>query len=207
MDLATLEQQISTAIGQQETGSGTAGVGATMNNPGGLKYADWETQFGATPTASGFAKFPNQAAGQNALSALVSRIVNGGASLSSLISQWSPPADGNTNNADRVSQLAAATKLDPSQPIAAQASQAALPGVPADVAAQANPDQAAMQAAGAVDNSTQTGGSWGRIAAFLVGLVCLVMGLLLLKQTQIVIQNTRDTVAKGAEMIGAAAAI
>ena len=47
--------------------------------------------------------------------------------------------------------------------------------------------------------------SWGRVAAFLIGLVALIIGLASLKQTQILVQPIIDT-AKKAAAVGAVAA-
>lgn len=197
MDLATLEQQISTAIGQQETAGGTAGVGLSLNNPGALKYSGWEAAYGATQTPSGFASFPSIAAGWSALADRVNQLVQSGASVAGLIHTWAPPADGNTNNDARTNQIASVTKLDPNTPIASQVGSA--------IATTAG------SAAGTIGNAVASvlipgWGSWARIATFVVGLVCVIAGLFMLKSTQVVVQTARDTYSKGAELAAAVSA-
>lgn len=201
MDLATLEAQISTTIGQQETANGTTGVGATMNNPGGLQYQPWEAAYGATPGAGGFGSFPSLTAGKSALAALVAKYVGAGSSLSSLIASWSPPSAGNINNAARTAQLAAVTGLDPSQPIAGQAAAAAPvtspPGLFTDPTEQYGSNSAALAAAGASPLGTSTA---ERIVAFILGFLFILGGLLLLKSTQQIIVQTGKAAGKVAEL-------
>lgn len=203
-DLPTLEQQISTAIGQQETAGGTTGVGASLYNPGGLKYAGWESTYGATQGAGGFAKFPSLTQGWAALKDRVNQLIMQGRTLQELVNVWAPASDGNTNNPQRISQIASITKLDPTIPIVSQYSGSL---IPPDVAAQANPDQKFLDTPeGQAMNQDMTqklfGTTWGRVAAFLVGLLFLIAGLMLLKQTQIVIEQSK----RAAGRIGATAA-
>lgn len=201
MDLANIEQQMTTAIGQQETSGGTAGVGVSLNNPGALKYADWEAQYGATQGSNGFAQFPSLSQGWQALTARIGQLVSGGSSVQSLINTYSPPSDGNTNNAQRVSQIANTTGLDPSQPIASQVNQANSNNslIPPDVSDNANPD-ANPQTIATVGSSTGSG-LWGRVAAFLVGIVCLILGIVLLKQSQTIIEAVGKTAGAAATAV------
>lgn len=197
--LQEIEQQISTTIGQQETSSGTAGVGATLNNPGALKYSDWEAQFGATAAPSGFAQFPTAAAGWDALKARVAQLVQGGSSLSSLINTWAPAADNNTNNPARIGQLAQQTGLNPSRPIATQIMTGGDPTMGSyggDPTMSGNSNSLPETAA----QSTDTGFTWGRVALFLVGVVCLIGGLMMFRQTQIVIEQATKTGARVAAL-------
>lgn len=199
-DLATITQQLQRAIGLQETSSGTAGVGATLNNPGGLKYADWEAQFGATKAASGFAKFPTLTAGWDALQERLTQMVRGGASLTSLINTYSPPSDGNSNNPVRIAQLAGITGLNPTVPIIGQATDAK-PATGATGATIGDWLERVFGKPGQADKPSVPEkapeveyGIWGRGTALVLGLICLMAGFLLLRQTQIVV----DTVRKGA---------
>lgn len=208
LNLATIEQQLSTAIGQQETAGGTTGVGASLNNPGGLMYADWEAGYGATQGAGGFARFPTLQQGTGAMSALIDRYVKGGASLSSLIGQWAPSNAGNANNDARVAQLASATGLDPMQPVITQAAPAALS--PGQIALGTY--SAAQQLGITIPGTATVGGTgsastlWGRVAALLVGLMCLGAGLLMLKQSRTVIQTVGSGAGKVAAKVAAVAA-
>ena len=184
MDLSTVEQQIASMLGQQETGNGTAGVGLSLNNPGALKYAGWEsTYYGATAAPSGFAQFPSLAAGRNALVALVDKYIQSGSSLSSLMDKYAPPSDG----------LGAGL------------------GVmgPQTQAATLAATQSAATAAGSAADIFGTV-TWGRFAAFVGGLLCLIAGLMLLKQTQTVIENVQasaDKTVKTVAPVAEAAAV
>ena len=202
--ISQVEQQISTTINQQETGGGTTGVGVSLNNTGGLKYATWEAAYGATPDTSGFAKFPTLEKGKAAVLARVDQLVQAGHSLASLIATWSPASDNNTNNPQRVAQLAQATSLDPQLPIKAQAQgiQDTNPELPGYM----SPDQyyATQTVQGQQDSNPNSPLSQyaARIAAFAVGIILVIMGLVLMKQTQIVIENVKGAAGKVA---GAAA--
>lgn len=214
-----IDQQIAILIGQQETGGGTAGVGKSLNNPGGLKFADWETQFGAVKTDSGFAKFPSLTDGFAALKTRVAQIISGGSSLKSLIDTWAPIGDGNVNNPQRVLDISKATGLDPYLPIQGQAAAAAAPdaitGKPPTSTSSGggSMQQVALDAlkiaASAIGLPTGVSGdgnsdfTWGRFALFLIGVICLIAGLSLLKQTQIVIEQVQKTAGK----VAAAAAV
>lgn len=197
-DLTAIEQAISTAIGQQETGGGVAGVGASLNNPGGLKWASDQVQFGAVRTSSGFARFPSLEQGRAAMMALVDKYVRAGNSLSTLIQSWSPASDNNVNNEARIAQLGQITGLDPQLPIAAQA-QAQAPGA----------DSGAIDWAGTMHDigtirDIVTGkalaNSWSRVAAFVCGVIFLGVGLVSLnKSATVVVKNFGKGLAAGAK--------
>lgn len=194
MDLTTIEQQLTTAIGQQETSGGTAGVGASLNNAGAIQYSPWEASFGATPTTgSSFATFPSLTSSYAALQQLITNYVNKGASITSLINTYAPPSDGNTNNAARIAQAAAATGLNPTAPINGQ--------TPSNTSAASSAASILSATAGLTNQYTSTG-IVGRIAAVGVGAILLIVGLLSLKSTQPIVQ----TVVKGARDAAGAAA-
>jgi hypothetical protein len=205
-NLATIEQQLSTAIGQQETAGGTTGVGASLNNPGGLKWAPWEVSYGAIPGSGGFAQFPSLEQGEGAMSALIDKIVQSGASLSSLLGQWAPASDNNPTTDARVTQLAQLTGLDPAKPILGQATPGALS--PGQIALGVY--SAGQQLGITIPGTATVGGTgsastlWGRAAAMVVGLMCLGAGFLLLKETRTVIQVVGKTAAKGAAAVAMA---
>ena len=188
-DLTTIEQQIESAIGQQETNNGTAGVGVSLNNPTAIKFAPWEVSYGASPTPSGFASFGSLQDGYAAGLALVKKMVNNGATVTSLINTWSPPSDGNTNNVSRISDIAKITGLDPTLKINGQNPAPATTSTPASGSTSTSSNQPAF--------------SWSRIAAFLIGLACLIIGLLSLKQTQVVVQNVQEKLGKATELAAA----
>lgn len=213
-DLQTIENQLSTAIGQQETSGGTAGVGSSLNNPGAIKYAPWESAYGAVPAPNGFAMFPTQAGGFAAMKALIDKYVQAGASPSSLINAWAPASDGNSNNASRIDQITGSTGLNPNTPINAQASGTAPINAQSsglDVAISKllgiyNPSTPVT--VGGLQSAASSGGSlWSRIAAFLLGFVFIALGIAMLKQTQIVINNVKEAATNVAGTAAKVAAI
>ena len=196
LTLDDIESKLTTAIGQQETSGGTAGVGVSLNNPDAIKYAPWEGTYGATEAANGFAKFPSLAQGASAAKALIDKYIQSGLSLTSLIDTWSPPADGNTNNADRVSSLASTTQLDPSKSILSQIGTAPVAPTVSQVG-----DSISSTVTKAVTNAinstasnmfSSAGFSWSRIASFVIGVALCIAGLMMFRQTQIVIENVVD---------------
>lgn len=182
--LQSITDQLTTAIGHQETNGGVAGVGASLNNPGALKFAPWETSYGASQGANGFAKFPDLTSGFAAARDRVSQLIKGGASVSDLINTWAPASDKNTNNQQRISDIAKQTGLDPSKPIASQAGE----------------DSGSL--AGDIFDSTVGklfDASIGRTVAFIMGAVLVIIGLLFLKQTQVIVQPLVEGVRTGAK--------
>jgi hypothetical protein len=207
-NLATLEQYITTAIGQQETSGGTAGVGLSLNNPGAMEYQPWESAYGATLSSGGrWAKFPSMQSGWDALKARVAQLVGSGASLTSLVNTYAPPSDNNTNNHQRIAELVKKTGLDPAQPVKDQVQPPSLleqwgAMIPPDVQASANPDQAYIDQDAAAHPEKYAGGStWSRVAAFCVGILCLGLGILLLRQSQVIIQQTGKAAASAAAAV------
>jgi hypothetical protein len=224
--LLSIEQTIVTDIAQQETSLGSEGVGASLNNPGGLLYSPWESVYGATQSTTGvvdpntgktsyFASFASLPQGFGALAQAVKNYVSGGATLTSLINAWSPAKAGNTNNAQRIAQLQTDTGLDPTVAIASQAST----GIPTSPIFGGDPNQAAVivsQLPASTPNNVPdfgkaigfwerllTGWTVERVVALVLGLICLIMGLSMLKQTQVIVQPVIDA-AKSAMPLAAA---
>lgn len=215
MTLAQLESTITGLIEKQETSGGSAGVGASLNNPGALKYAPWETTlYSASPTASGFASFPTFHQGDAAATYLVNQNVQSGKSITQLINSWSPASDGNTNNAQRINEIASATQLDPNQSILSQVQNPNQAPAGSDSQLPTTTNPGGGYATGNIPGTpspedqgshaiTDTTGSWfdlGRIATLLVGLIAVVIGLTMFKQTQVIIQNAAKTGAKAGEL-------
>lgn len=208
--LSSVEDQLTNLLSQQETANGTAGVGVSMNNPGAIKYGSIAAANGATEGANGFASFPSLADGYSALKTLVGSYISSGASITSMINKYAPASDGNTNNAARIAQAASATGLDPNTPIKDQTSTiqdmiaaafklgTSLPGI----SAQTGKSNGVIDpSTGKPIDSSVSGGflglTWTRIAAFVVGLIALIIGLSSLKQTQFIVQPVIDTAKKG----------
>jgi hypothetical protein len=198
-DINTIEQQLQTAIAQQETGGGSAGVGLSLNNPGALRYAGWESAFGATSDPSGFAKFPNAQSGFDAMLTRIKQLVSGGASLTSLINTWSPASDGNVNNSARIAQLATVTGLNATAPIQTQATGVSTPS-----------STVGGWLGGLLDSTSNTASSspnvgssnMARLAVGISGLILATIGVAALALTGgvTVVNNTLDnagTVGKG----------
>src|ERR1700760_2215759 len=112
LTLTEVEQKIVSLITLRETGSGTTGVGISLNNPGALQYATWEANYQATESPSGFAQFPTQALGNAAALDRVNQLVSAGDSESQLLETWAPTATNPTTPA-RIAEMAQATGLAP----------------------------------------------------------------------------------------------
>ncbi|HVE86155.1 MAG TPA: hypothetical protein VND93_25035 [Myxococcales bacterium] len=68
------------------------------NNPGNLRYADWESQFGGQPGEGGFTHFPTVADGVRAMAHLLGTSYGPevqSRDWNSLISRYAPASDGN----------------------------------------------------------------------------------------------------------------
>ena len=52
-------------------------LGVRLNNPGCLKFANWEKEYGAVPSISGFAKFPTYSSGKQAQLRLLRSAMSG----------------------------------------------------------------------------------------------------------------------------------
>lgn len=196
--LPTIVQQLTSAISQAETQNGTTGVGASLNNPGGITNSDWESQFGGTPTESGFESFPSLQSGSLALTALVDKYISSGASISSMMNAYAPPASNPTTPA-RIASMASATGLDPNASIASQTGV----GSTSNLNTMLAPLLGALGIMGATGTTAAIVGtgngtaappvfSFGRIAAFVVGSISLIIGLASLKQTQTIVQPIID---------------
>jgi hypothetical protein len=53
-------------------------LGVRLNNPGCLKFANWEKDYGAVPSTGGFAKFPTYSLGKQAQLRLLRSAMTGG---------------------------------------------------------------------------------------------------------------------------------
>lgn len=206
--LAELEQAIGTAIGQQETGNGAAGVGASLNNPGAIKYAPWEVAYGAMQAPTGFAQFPSLTQGRAAMLDLIDRYIKSGNSLQTLISGWAPPSDNNVNNDARVAQLAQVTGLNPALPIAGQTPVAASgsSGSSGAVGGLQGAWDSVWGVNGGKGLSTQVTEDaaglfpWGRAAAGVAGLILLAVGLVAMNtRAKVVVQEFGKGLVSGAK--------
>jgi hypothetical protein len=215
--LASIEAQLSQLIAQQETAGGTTGVGASSNNPGGIQYAPWEQQFGATQGSTGFAVFPSLQAGYQALNNLIDSYIKGGASISSMMQAYAPTATNPTTPA-RIQSLASALGINPNAAIstqvttpAAAAGASGSAATPATTTAAPSVAQSAVQGAlqgllapfGTSDDDGDTF-SWARITTGIVGVALLIIGLMQLKQTQVIVQNVQKTGKRISEAVTAA---
>jgi hypothetical protein len=68
------------------------------DNPGNLRFADWESQFGGQPGDGGFTRFPSVADGLKAMVHLLGTTYGNevkGRDWNGLISKYAPASDGN----------------------------------------------------------------------------------------------------------------
>lgn len=224
--LVNLEAQLTNAIAQQETAGGQTGVGATLNNPGGLNYAQWESAYGATQTpGSPFATFPNLQSGMNAITDWVNQHIQKGDTLTSMMNTYAPPSQ-NPTTPLRIQQLTTLTGLDPNVPIsqqvtdpnAAPASPSASGSTVTPTAPATTPAQGILNALlaplgikpgtvvvpGQADTSGQTS-VWARAATGIIGVIVLIAGLMMLRQTQMIIQPVIDKAKDAAKGVAVAA--
>lgn len=187
-DINTVEQQIETAIAIQETSNGTAGVGSSLNNPGAIRYAPWETYYGASESTSGktaqdagFASFPSLQQGFDALMARVKQLVGvPNASITSVLNKYAPERDANgvvinPTTPARIASIAQATGLDPTKPITAQTT-----------GTDATGGQLANVLLGSINNGGGVTGqktepptwSWSRVVSGVAGCVFIIIGLI-----------------------------
>lgn len=161
--------------------------GATLNNPGGLMYGGKYSAAATGQGPTGLAKFPTMDAGTQAMDALVQHYANAGYSLSDMINTWAPPSAGNPNNANYISQVSKQTGLDPNAPIAGAGGSQWNP-LNWDWSSGLGAIQTGNQGAPVVraDAAPGTGVfSFGRIGAFLLGLILIAGGVYLFKQPEI----------------------
>jgi hypothetical protein len=86
------------AVARME-GFGVSGALPTrLDNEGDLRYANWETKYGATLDEKGFARFPSPEQGEAALRELLNRAYVGMSFLDAL-NKYAPPSDGNNVSA------------------------------------------------------------------------------------------------------------
>jgi hypothetical protein len=176
--------------------------------------------------AGGFAVFPDYNSGQRAQDALVTQYYssNPDATLSSLLSMWAPSsAPGNSKaslqqyelNVSNILGVPPDTKLSMLQNQPSSSTGATLPTLSGGVGASVG--SAVLGATGltgvtgliATDGTStgktvqenllgwaQSGFSWSRVGCFLVGLICLVIGLFMLRPVQDVVQNVTEKISK-----------
>lgn len=203
-------------------GFGIPGSVATRtNNPGNIAAGDFATQHGAIGNQNGFAVFQDPTSGTAAEDALVSLYAQKGASISDLISSWSPAtAPGNTaqgtqNYIDYVSSALGVPSNTPlssvsggaTPPIASSTSaptqnvwQRILNGFTGGASLLKDPNALAGAITGTAASGlqTSTGFSYGRIGAFLLGFILIVGGIYLFKPVQEVVHATARNAVKAA---------
>lgn len=185
-DIKAVEQEIETAIAVQETSNGTAGVGASLNNPGAMRFSGWETYYGAsestngkTATDAGFASFPTPQSGFDALLARIKQLVGvPGATITTLMETYAPTRNKagiviNPTTPARIASIAQITGLDPTVPFVAQTS-----GTDATGGALAHVLLGGVNGGGGVTGAASANNTIvGRAAAGVAGCILLTIGL------------------------------
>jgi hypothetical protein len=218
------------AMAQYE-GFGVPGsVASRNNNPGNIIAGAYATSHGAVGSDGSFATFPDPATGFGAMDSLVGSYANKGASLSDMISAW----NGHAANSGAYSTFVGnAAGVDPSASVASMAAPATPnSGTPSGTSGNplfnALPDLStllsgimfpeATAALNVVKTVTGAGSgsdsffgiSWSRIAAFIIGTGCVIIGLVSFSSGQSVNQtvvNIHDKVKTAGKVIGEDAAI
>jgi peptidoglycan hydrolase-like protein with peptidoglycan-binding domain len=99
--------ELALAMFWKEAQWNTTGVAPRNNNPGNLRFAEWERQFGGEPNG-GFTKFPSVAQGIEAYFRLMNvgyRQFIDNKDWAGLINKYAPPSDGN-NSSQYAQQIA-----------------------------------------------------------------------------------------------------
>jgi hypothetical protein len=173
-------------------GYGKPGTLATVNNnPGNIIAGTWATQQGAIGSNRGFAIFPNSDAGFAAQEALIEHYADAGYSLDQLVTAWAPPtAPGNSQASTTAYQQAVSKAMN--VPGSTKVSQ--LAGL--------EPNSSSMSITDAIKNfftpEWASDSSWGRIGAFLLGLILIGGGLYLFKPVQETVTRAAATTSKAA---------
>ncbi len=167
-------------------GFGKSGTLATRNNnPGNLVYGPFAKSQGATGSEKGFATFPDVATGTEAMDNLLGNYASKGYNLKDTIDAW----NGHGSNSDQYTDFVASkTGIKPLDTFNDWLGT----GV-ADMLKQDVSDMDAIRS-GASTLFSLTNLSYTRIAAFLLGLIFIIAGLMMFKPTHDVIVNTTEKV-------------
>lgn len=173
---------------------------ARNNNPGNIQYGPFAQNYGAIGSDSnGFAIFPDTNTGFGATDALVGNYASQGLSLRQLINKWNPPgASGNSQqiNQNYVGSISQQTGINPDAPIAGQSSMFG-----AGLGAIGDGILGSIPFLGPLYNGAKLFGSatglnplasfsWGRIAAFILGMILIAGGLYMFKPVAEVVNRT-----------------
>lgn len=216
------------AIGKFE-GFGVPGTIATRNNnPGDIVAGAYATAHGATGSNSGFATFPDVATGLAAQDALIGSYANRGATLDEMITAWNGngPNTGaystfvqnqaGVSGQNPVSSMGGITTTVNGMPATdpnamgnilggASLALGALSGIPglgvaSGVAGLAG--AVAGQGSSAVMGGSFFGISWSRIVAVVLGVACVIIGLVSLSSGQ----SVTEVIVSGSKHAGEAIA-
>lgn len=187
-------------------GFGTPGTLAQRNNnPGNLMYGSFATSHGASGAVASpggiLAVFPDATTGAAAEDALVSQYANQGYTIQGLINAWAPgTAPGNTpqstqnyvNNVASIVGVPASTPLSQVAGVSPTTGQINLPGVtqgssPSLLSSILSGITGPSLTPGLPSLTGALGFSWGRVGAFLIGIVAIIGALYLFKPTQEII--------------------
>ena len=197
--------QLAATIARVESGGNPNSVSAQNNNPGNLVYSPWESSLGGSPGGvGGFAQFPTPAAGQTALQTLLAKMINQGKSITQIVSTWAGTQYGNSQASvdGYVAALSKASGLDPNASVMSQIGEvantvgAATDNAVSNVTGLPTADQAASDPTSLFSDFSPI-----NIASFVGGVVCLLGGLLLLKQTQTIIQTGSNVAKKTSKLV------
>lgn len=179
---------IDAAIAAFETGGSPTSAAAQANNPGAIQPGAFATRYGATGSMAvaggqSIAVFPNTAQGQAAEDALVQNYANQGDTIQQLIQNWSigPLGTPTQTTTNYINSVASAVGASPSTPVSQLAGVGGVSGATSSIAS------------GISNWFGSTGITWGRIGAFLLGLIAVAGALFLLGKTEIV-QTARAAV-------------
>jgi len=192
-------QSLDEAMAQFE-GFGKAGTLATRNNnPGNIIESAFAYSHGAVGASSGFAVFPDVDSGYQATDALVASFAAKGATVASLINAWSPStAPGNTSigTQNYINFVTGKLGVTPDTKVSDLANKPAPTSTAASIIDKLGSISTSMMD---IVTGKTLASSWGRVGAFIVGLIFIAAGLFLFKPAQqIMISGTKKAISAGA---------
>lgn len=204
-------------------GTSKAPTITTANNPGAIQAGSFATAHGATGALNGFAVFPDTTTGTAAEDALVSSYASQGLTIDQLINKWAPanaPGNDPTSTQNYVNSVANSLGVTPDTPLSdvqgkgnaptssstpslfqSACNKLFAPGSLGSVTFCGEPKPTASTAANPLANTSTF--SWGRIAAFVLGLILITAGLYLFKPG---IELTPGPIGRGIRKAGKAGA-
>jgi hypothetical protein len=183
-------------------------VNPDYHNPGGVSYGTYALQHGAVgSTHNGIAIFPSLEAGQTAQDALIASYASKGATISGMISEWSP-VSAKGNSAEKTQNYINSVASDLG--VSADTPVSKLQGAVDDLKKQLEDQGINVPEDGETSSAVGTVASFfglelGRVVAIVLGLICIAAGLMMFKPVRETVITTAKTAATAAKAAAVAA--